>query len=299
MPTLHVEHLSKGFDGTPVLDDVSFKAREGDIMSVIGPSGCGKTTLFRCILGELEPDHGAILLDGRDVRDVPVERRGVGIVYQNYALFPHMTVGRNVAYGLRAAGRPAREIKERVTEMLDLVGLTRAADRYPRALSGGEMQRVALARALAVEPGVLLLDEAFAALDATTRSEVVHEVRSIIRRAGVTTLLITHDQEEAFLFSRHVVVLNDGLVVTSGTPEAVMAHEHPFIRDFVKMILLTRSRVDVDAEGRPFVVLDCGQRIPVTVPGVATGDHVHVMIKKGPRRQRIDIWEVWPDDPQP
>jgi ABC-type Fe3+/spermidine/putrescine transport system ATPase subunit len=292
MPTLRVEHLSKSFGQRPVLRDVSFAAAEGDVVSVIGPSGCGKTTLFRCILGELRSDRGGIFLDDREVTRVPVERRGVGIVYQSYALFPHMNVRDNIAYGLRAAKRPKQDLARRVDEMLALVRLEEKSDKHPSAISGGERQRVALARALAVEPRVLLLDEAFAALDATTRSEVLHEVRGIIRQTSVTTLLITHDQEEAFLFSRHVLVLNDGEVVTSGTPEEVMQHDHPFIRDFVQMILLLRSRVELDVVGSTCVMLEGGQRIPISIPGVSPGDPVHVMIKKGPQAQSI---EVWPD----
>lgn len=293
MPSLRVEGLSASFGTRPVLHDVSFTAPEGDILSVIGPSGCGKTTLFRCILGEVKAERGTIFLDERAVTRIPVERRGVGIVYQSYALFPHMSVRDNIAYGLRAAKQSKAEVGRRVDEMLDLVRMHGSADKLPSAISGGERQRVALARSLAVQPQILLLDEAFAALDATTRSDVVHEVRDIIRKTRVTTLLITHDQEEAFLFSRHVLVLNDGAVVTSGTSEAVMTHDHPFVRDFVKMILLKSADVQADGAGNLCVVLDGGEQIPIAMPGVTAGDRVHVMVKKGPRTQSI---EVWPDE---
>jgi ABC-type Fe3+/spermidine/putrescine transport system ATPase subunit len=292
MASLEVQHLRKSFGGRDILRDVSFQVASGDILSVIGPSGCGKTTLFRGILGEIPLDGGRILLDGKDVTEIPVQKRGVGIVYQNYALFPHLTIGENVGYGLRARGTSKPATLDRVRAMLDLVQLSGKEDRHPHALSGGERQRVALARALAVEPRVLLLDEAFAALDATTRSEVVQEVRNIIRRVDLTTLLITHDQEEAFLFSRHVLVLNEGRVVTKGSPEEVMAHEHPFIRDFVKMIMLARRRVTTDADGESIVEME-GQKIPVNFPGIAPGDEVHVMIKKG---KKTASFEVWPHD---
>ncbi|MFA5861388.1 MAG: ABC transporter ATP-binding protein [Candidatus Thermoplasmatota archaeon] len=294
MPRLEVQGLCKRFEGRNVLDDITFTARPGDVMAVIGPSGCGKTTLFRCILGELEPEEGRILLDGVDVTVRPVEKRGVGIVYQSYALFPHLTVAKNIAYGLQVARVGGPKTQARVKEMLDLVQLAGKSERFPRDLSGGERQRVALARALAVQPRVLLLDEAFAALDPTTRSEVVQQVRDIIKRLHVTTLLITHDQEEAFLFARRVLVLNEGRIVTIGDPDAVMAHPHPFVQGFVKMMLLKRSKVEVDPiTGESFVTLEGGQRLPIHLPRVQAGDEVHVMVKKGPQSQSI---EVWPSD---
>lgn len=290
MTKLDVRHLARSFGARPILTDVTFQAPSGDILSVIGPSGCGKTTLFRCILGELDVEAGQVLLDGEDITRASVQERDVGIVYQNYALFPHLSVAENAAYGLRARRVEKRALAERVHEVLDLVRLTGKEDRHPHQLSGGERQRVALARALAVEPRVLLLDEAFAALDATTRGEVVHEVRRIIREVGLTTLLITHDQEEAFLFSRHVLVLNDGRVVTQGTPEEIMTHDDPFIQDFVKMVHLSRSKVELDAHGRPVVHIDGGQVVPLHLPGVEAGDQVHVMIKKGPKASSIEVW---------
>jgi ABC-type Fe3+/spermidine/putrescine transport system ATPase subunit len=293
MSSLEARNLRVAVSGRPILQDVSFRATKGDIMSVIGPSGCGKTTLFRSILGEVELDEGRVYVDGKDVTNVPVQHRGVGIVYQNYALFPHMTVGANVGYGLAARKVDKARITDRVRAMLDLVQLSAKEERYPHELSGGERQRVALARALAVEPRVLLLDEAFAALDATTRSEVVQQVRSIIRRVGLTTLLITHDQEEAFLFSKHVLVLNAGRVVTEGTPEEVMTHEDPFIQDFVKMVHLSRTKVETDGRGKLVVHVRGHQAIPLQLPGISEGDEVHVMIKKTGRSEQI---EVWPDE---
>lgn len=291
MPTLEVNGLTRSFGGRNVLNDITFTAGPGDIMAVIGPSGCGKTTLFRCILGELAPENGRILLDGVDVTHLPVEKRGVGIVYQNYALFPHLTVAENIAYGLQVTRADRARTQARVQEMLELVQLPGKGDKLPRELSGGERQRVALARALAVQPRILLLDEAFAALDATTRSEVVHQIRDIIKRLKVTTLLITHDQEEAFLFAKRVLVLNEGGIVTIGNPDEVMAHPHSFVRSFVKMMLLTRSKVEVDDKtGESFVTLDNGQRIPIHLPHVSAGDDVHVMVKKGPQTQKVEVW---------
>jgi ABC-type sulfate/molybdate transport systems ATPase subunit len=173
--------------------------------------------------------------------------------------------------------------------MLEMVRLQGMGGKYPHELSGGEKQRVAVARALIVKPGVLLLDEAFTALDATTRHQVVSEVRQIIERVGLTTLLVTHDQEEAFLFAQRVLVLNEGRVVIVGRPEEVMAHPHPFIQDFVKMVMFRTARVERDAEGNAWVVLDAATRIPVHLPGVEAGGEVQVMIKKGPEGENVRV----------
>jgi ABC-type Fe3+/spermidine/putrescine transport system ATPase subunit len=288
---LGIDGVSKSFGRKRVLDGITFDVPQGDILAVIGPSGCGKTTLFRVILGELRADEGRILIDGVDVTHLPPEKRGVGIVYQNYALFPHMSVADNVGYGLRMRGVDAAKRAAKVKEMLELVQLTGKEEARPHLLSGGEKQRVALARALAVEPRILLLDEAFTALDATTRAQIVQEVRGIIQRAGVTTLLITHDQEEAFLFSRHVLVLNEGRVVTLDAPERVMTHPHLFVQEFVKMCLIHQARVEADERGDTFVTTDGGAEIPIHIPGVRPGDIVHVMVKKGPT-ERIEVWRT-------
>lgn len=273
-----------------MLSSIDFAAGAGEIVAIIGPSGCGKTTLLRCILGELDVDDGQILIDGTDVSHVKVWKRGVGIVYQRYALFPHMTVAQNIGYGLRVRGDTEETMNARVAELLDLVHLTGKEEMYPERLSGGERQRVAVARALAVEPRILLLDEAFTALDATTRHRVIQEVRTIIRRLKVTTILVTHDQEEAFLFSTRVIVLNEGKVVIDGSPAEVMTHDHPFIKDFVKMALFHRGKVGTDELGKLFVPLAHGGRIPIDIPGIKPGDAVQVMVKKTGESERIEIW---------
>ena len=292
MASIQVQGLTKTLGTKDVLRGVSLQARAGDIVALIGPSGCGKTTLLRCILGELTPTSGQILIDGVDIAHTRVEKRNVGVVYQDYALFPHMTVAQNVGYGLKIRRQKPERRQARVTEMLELVGLTAHKDDYPRQLSGGQQQRVALARALAIEPRVLLLDEAFTALDSLTRAELVAEVRDIIRRLKVTTLMVTHDQEEAFLFARHVVVLNEGRVVVAGPPETVMKHPHPFLQDFVKMVLFNRARVQVDERGDRFVQVQGGGRIPLALEGVKPGDEVHVMVKKGAERERVEVWPI-------
>jgi len=293
MPTLEVRGLKKSFDGHEVLKDVTFGLQDGELAAILGPSGGGKTTLFRCILGELTPQAGKIFIDGQEVGRLPTERRGIGVVYQTFALFPHLSVADNIGYGLRAR-RVAEDVaRSRIAEMIDLVHLEGKENRLPRQLSGGEKQRVALARALCVGPKILLLDEAFGALDATMRTQVVQEVRAIIRRQKVTTLFITHDQEEAFMFARRMIVLNDGRVVASGSPQSMMTNADPFIQDFMKMVLFVEATVQMGPDGSPYVTLDGGAQIPVHIPDVRGGETVHVMVKKGAEAERI---EVWPGD---
>jgi ABC-type Fe3+/spermidine/putrescine transport system ATPase subunit len=214
-------------------------------------------------------------------------------VYQSFALFPHLTVEENIGYGLRARRVHRGFADRRIAEMIDMVHLNGKEKRLPHELSGGERQRVALARALGVGPRILLLDEAFGSLDATMRTQVVQEVRSIIRQQKVTTLFITHDQEEAFMFARRMIVLNDGRVVASGSPETMMSHSDPFVQDFMKMVMFAETTVQMGVDGRPFVVIDGGTQIPVHIPDVRGGEKVHVMVKKGAEAERI---EVWPGD---
>ena len=291
MPTLEVRGLKKSFDGHEVLKDVTFGLQDGELAAILGPSGGGKTTLFRCILGELTPQAGKIFIDGQEVGGLPTERRGIGIVYQTFALFPHLSVADNIGYGLRARRFAEDLARIRIAEMIDLVHLEGKENRLPHQLSGGEKQRVALARALCVGPKILLLDEAFGSLDATMRTQVVQEVRSIIRRQKVTTLFITHDQEEAFMFARRMIVLNDGRVVASGSPETMMKHSDEFIQDFMKMVLFAEATVQMSPDGSPYITLDGGAQIPVHIPDVRGGEKVHVMVKKGAEAERIEVWQ--------
>jgi ABC-type Fe3+/spermidine/putrescine transport system ATPase subunit len=294
MARIHVEKVMKSLGGKKILDGVDLNAGPGDIVALIGPSGCGKTTLLRAILGEVRPDSGRIIIDGQDVTQMRVEKRRVSIVYQDYALFPHMTVEENVGYGLRIRRWPRSKQKRRIDELLAMVHLEDQREKYPRQLSGGQQQRVALARALAVEPRILLLDEAFTALDTVTRTELVAQVRDIIKRLKVTTILVTHDQEEAFLFSRHVIVLNEGRVVVAGKPETVMKHKNAFVQDFVKMVLFQRATVQKDTAGKRYVQIENGAKIPLAITGVREGDEVHVMVKKGPERESVEVWPIEP-----
>jgi len=200
------------------LEDVSLEVAPGSLTSLLGPSGSGKSTLLRVIAGLEAPDSGTVILDGVDVTGVPPQRRGIGFVFQHYAAFKHLTVRENVAFGLRVRKWPKALIRERVDELLDLVGLTGYRDRYPSQLSGGQRQRMALARALAIEPKVLLLDEPFGALDAKVRADLRAWLRRLHEEVEVTTVLVTHDQEEAMDVSDRIVVLNEGRVEQVGLP---------------------------------------------------------------------------------
>lgn len=216
---LEVRNLKKTYPDGWTLTSVNFTVEKGEIRGLLGPSGCGKTTLLRLIAGLESPDSGRVIVDGRDVTDVPPHRRGFGLMFQEYALFPHKDVFANVAFGLRMEGLDRPLIRRRVTETLALVGLEGFEHRDVSQLSGGERQRVALARALAPQPRLLMLDEPLGALDRTLRERLMHELPQILRRAGVTVITVTHDQEEAFAIADRVVLMRGGEVVQIGTPE--------------------------------------------------------------------------------
>src|SRR5438105_11082953 len=231
---ISVVDVTKRFGSFVALHDVSVSIAEGSLTALLGPSGSGKSTLLRVIAGLEEPDEGQVLIEGRDVTHKPPRSRGVGFVFQHYAAFKHMTVWENVAFGLKVRKRPRAEIKARVHELLSLVQLEGLAKRYPAQLSGGQRQRMALARALAVEPGVLLLDEPFGALDARVRTELRAWLRRLHDEVHVTTIIVTHDQEEAMEVAGQVVLLNEGRVEQVGSPREL--YEEPaneFVMSFV------------------------------------------------------------------
>lgn len=213
-----VAGLTKRYKSQAVVDGVSFDVAEGEFLTMLGPSGCGKTTTLRCIAGFIAPDGGSVRIGGRDMTSVPPHRRGLGMVFQNYALFPHLTVAENVAFGLRVRGMGSADVRARVERTLETVQLGGFGARYPKQLSGGQQQRVALARALAYEPRVLLLDEPLSNLDAKLRVEMRAEIRALQRQLGVTALYVTHDQEEALSVSDRVMVLNAGRIEQLSTP---------------------------------------------------------------------------------
>ena len=211
-PYLRIEHLSKSFGAFTALDDISLEIHEGEFVCFLGPSGCGKTTLLRAIAGLDIQTRGRVEQAGRDISALPPTKRDFGIVFQSYALFPNLTVNRNVAYGLQSARARKAEVAKRVRELLDMIGMGDQGDKYPAQLSGGQQQRVALARALATSPGLLLLDEPLSALDAKVRVYLRHEIKQLQRRLGVTTVMVTHDQEEALTMADRIVVMNRGAI---------------------------------------------------------------------------------------
>ncbi len=234
MAFLELENLTKRFGQQTAVDGLWLGVEQGEIVSLLGPSGCGKTTTLQMIAGFIEPTSGAIRLEGRDLLAVKPAQRGLGIVFQSYALFPHMTVAQNVSFGLEMQGVAAAERTKRVTETLELVGLAAFTDRFPRQLSGGQQQRVALARALVIRPPILLLDEPLSNLDAKLREEMQIELRQIQRTVGTTTILVTHDQAEAMALSDRIVVMNQGRAEQIGPPhEAYERPATPFVASFL------------------------------------------------------------------
>ncbi|MDO2946815.1 putative 2-aminoethylphosphonate ABC transporter ATP-binding protein [Aeromonas simiae] len=218
---LHIEHLDKHFGAFQALRSISLSIEKGEFICFLGPSGCGKTTLLRAIAGLDLADTGRIHQDGHDITRLPPQQRDFGIVFQSYALFPNLTVAQNIAFGLENRGLPREEVALRVAEWLSLVGLSRESHKYPSQISGGQQQRVALARALALSPGLLLLDEPLSALDALVRHHLRTEIRALQQRLGITTIMVTHDQEEALTMADRIVVMEQGQVVQVGTPSEI------------------------------------------------------------------------------
>ena len=262
MSYLELTDIEKRFGETAAVQSFNLKAERGEFVSFLGPSGCGKTTTLRMIAGFEQPTSGTIMLDGEDITYKPPNRRNVGMVFQSYALFPNMTVGDNVGFGLKVRKRPKDKIKPRVQELLDLVHLGDKGKRYPYQLSGGQQQRVALARALAFEPEVLLLDEPLSALDAKIRVALRHEIRTIQRQLGITTVYVTHDQEEALSLSDRIVVMSEGRVEQIGSPFDIYNFPAtPFVASFVGTLNIVPAQVIDAGAGRLSVA---GQEIHIT-----------------------------------
>ncbi len=249
MTAVRIRKLEKRFDDVVAVDGISLNVEEGELVSFLGPSGCGKTTTLRCIAGFEYPDSGEIRFDDADVVDVQPERRNIGMVFQNYALFPHMTVRGNLAFGLEMRGVGRAELERRTEQALEQVQLGGLGDRYPRQLSGGQQQRVALARALVIQPSVLLLDEPLANLDAKLREEMRFFIRSLQKDVGITCVYVTHDQAEAMVISDRIVVMFDGVIHQIGEPAGI--YEHPATEEVANFIGLANFVPATAAEPGP------------------------------------------------
>ncbi len=274
-PYLRIRDLTKKFGDFTALKDISLDVYDGEFVCFLGPSGCGKTTLLRAVAGLDIQTAGTIAQGERDISALPPSERDFGIVFQSYALFPNLTVRRNVGYGLENRKLPKAEVRTRVAELLDLVGLSDQGEKYPAQLSGGQQQRVALARAMATSPGLLLLDEPLSALDAKVRVHLRHEVKDLQRRLGVTTIMVTHDQEEALTMADRIVVMNHGVIEQVGTPEEIYGRPATaFVADFIgTMNFLNGTVASQDAVTVGQALLHC------ETDGMTAGTSVTVAIR--------------------
>ncbi|HVD43199.1 MAG TPA: ABC transporter ATP-binding protein [Gaiellaceae bacterium] len=287
MAYLELRELRRSFGPVVALDGIEVELDAGEFLSLLGPSGCGKTTALRLVAGFDRPDSGSIVVDGKDITHVTPSRRDMGMVFQAYSLFPNMTAEQNVEFGLRIRKNRRAARRKRVAELLELVGLGHAGKRYPHQLSGGMQQRVALARALAIEPRVLLLDEPLSALDAKVRVQLREEIRRIQTQLGITTLYVTHDQEEALSVSDHVAVMWSGRIEQMGTPsEMYGAPATPFVAEFIG----TMNRLEaVVVDGTSGEVEHAGARLMVDAArGRTKGERVLVLV-------RPELLELEPD----
>ena len=256
MAILKVKNLNKNFGKVKAVQDVTFEATEGKVLSLLGPSGCGKTTTLRCIAGFENPDRGEIYLDDRKITYVPPEKRGIGMIFQNYALWPHMTVYGNLAFGLQIRKVPKPEIEKRIKKVLSMVQLDGYENRYPRQMSGGQQQRIAMARALVFEPEIMLLDEPLSNLDAQLREEMRFEFTELQRKLGITAIYVTHDQAEALVISDKIVILDQGKIVQSGPPKEIYSNpKNKFVAGFIAVTSFINGSVDSFIEDKKKVVV--------------------------------------------
>jgi putative spermidine/putrescine transport system ATP-binding protein len=297
--TLDLEDVTVRYGATVAVDGVTLAIEPGEVVALLGPSGCGKTTLLRVVAGFVRQAAGRVRVDGAPIDHLPANQRNIGIVFQNYALFPHMTVAENVAYGLRARGTRGPEVLARVNRFLETVQLSGFRDRLPRQLSGGQQQRVALARALAVEPSILLLDEPFAALDRNLRLDMQIEVKRLQRALGLTTILVTHDQDEAMSVADRIAVMNRGTVEQFDSPVAI--YDRPqtlFVNGFIGTTNLLGGKIAAVADGIATVSLDAGALLRLPAPsGLAAlsdvllsvrPEQLVLSVEPGPARWRIE-----------
>ncbi len=283
---LVTEKLVKRFDDAVAVDEVSLSIGKGEIFALLGSSGCGKSTLLRMLAGFEKPTSGRILLSGQDVATMPPYDRPVNMMFQSYALFPHLSIWENVAFGLKREGLPKAEVQQRTDEMLGLVQLTPYAQRKPHQLSGGQQQRVALARSLAKRPKLLLLDEPLGALDKKLREQTQFELVNIIEKVGVTVVMVTHDQEEAMTMASRIAIMSKGRVLQVGTPEEI--YEHPrnkFVADFIGNVNLFPGKLSVDEADRCAVSTGIGE---IQVGHGVSGTLEHAGVDRGAPRENRD-----------
>jgi len=301
MAMIEIKELTKRYGGVIAVDNVNLDINKGELVTLLGPSGCGKTTTLRCIAGLEVPEEGEIRIDGEIVTSVkngifvPPSKRKIGMVFQNYAVWPHMKVFDNIAYGLKLQKLPKDEIKRRVKEVLELVGLEGLEDRYPTQLSGGQQQRVALARALVIQPRVLLLDEPLSNLDAKLRERMRFEIRSLVKKTGITAVYVTHDQAEAIVISDRIVIMNKGKIMQIGQPEEVYKNPaNTFVADFIGISNFIPGKLVAIINGtRGIVETDFGQHVHCLVSTrLKKDDKTFVLV----RPENIQIFK---DNPPP
>ncbi|MEQ5724627.1 spermidine/putrescine ABC transporter ATP-binding protein PotA [Providencia rettgeri] len=280
-PLIELKSLSKGFDGKQIISELDLTIQNGEFLTILGPSGCGKTTVLRLIAGLEDADGGQIILDGQDITDIPAENRFVNTVFQSYALFPHMTVFDNVAFGLRMQKTPAAEIQKRVDQALRMVQLEDFAERRPNQLSGGQQQRVAIARAVVNRPKVLLLDESLSALDYKLRKQMQNELKALQRKLGITFIFVTHDQEEALAMSDRIIVMREGKIEQDGTPREI--YEEPknlFVAQFIGEINIFDAKVLYRIDDKRIRANVEGHECDIfTELSVKEGQHVSVLLR--------------------
>lgn len=297
MSVLSVRGLKKSFDGKEVLTNINFDVEEGHLLSLLGPSGCGKTTILRIICGLETPDEGQVIVDGKDITNLKPEKRNIGLVFQNYALFPSMNVEKNVGYGLKMKKVPAGEIEERVHDALKMVRLDGYQKKKITKLSGGEQQRVALARALVIQPSILLMDEPLSALDRKIRTEMQYEIRNIQQQVGITSVFVTHDQEEALTMSDKIILLNSGNIEQEDDPWTMYNRpSSAFASEFLGKANLLDANLSMGADGCR--LLGDGWSFPVKkregftdgqpVIAAVRGEHFYVTTQEDGERFRIE-----------
>jgi iron(III) transport system ATP-binding protein len=282
MPDLRLMNLGKQFGKTTAVENLDLEIHDGEIMTLLGPSGCGKTTTLRCIAGLLNPDEGEIYLGERRITDLPPEKRGVGLVFQNYALWPHMTVYQNLGFGLQLKRVSKEEAKKRIDDALAMVRLSGFEERYPRQLSGGQQQRVALARALVIEPSLLLLDEPLSNLDAQLREEMRFEIRELQKKLGVTSVYVTHDQAEALVLSDRIAILHQGRLVQVGTPEEIYNRPgNKFVAGFIGLTSFVEGQVTHFEDDHAYAIVETPDKLAIRAraTGLALDQKVTLAIR--------------------